>query len=299
MRKIAHNDFVDRLNIINPNVEVLGTYVAAKVKIECKCKIDNHIWLATPSSLLTGRGCPKCGKNYRKTHEEFVEQLNSINSNIEIISEYINDHTKVKCKCKIDNYIWSAIPNSLLRGKGCPKCSNHIHKTHDMFILEMKRISPDIEFLEEYSHCERKIKCRCKKKGHIWYATPANLRRGTNCPICNYSKGEKRICSFLEEKKITFEAQKIFDGLIGVGGKSLSYDFYLPDYRLLIEYQGNFHDNTISGSYKKSFNYDTQIEHDNRKYEFAKRNNIDLLEIWYQDYTNIESILRNKLNLDS
>ena len=40
-----------------------------------------------------------------------------------------------------------------------------------------------------------------------------------------------------------------------------------------------------------------QQEHDRRKREYAKQNNIDLLEIWYWDYDNIEDILSNKLNI--
>lgn len=35
--------------------------------------------------------------------------------------------------------------------------------------------------------------------------------------------------------------------------------------------------------------------HDEIKRKYAKDNKIDLLEIWYYDFDNIETILRNKL----
>lgn len=38
-----------------------------------------------------------------------------------------------------------------------------------------------------------------------------------------------------------------------------------------------------------------QQEYDMRKAEYAKMNNIELLEIWYWDYKNIKSILKEKL----
>ena len=43
--------------------------------------------------------------------------------------------------------------------------------------------------------------------------------------------------------------------------------------------------------------FERQLEHDRRKKEYAKQNNINLLEIWYYDIDNIEEILINELNL--
>jgi very-short-patch-repair endonuclease len=96
---------------------------------------------------------------------------------------------------------------------------------------------------------------------------------------------------------LKFEHQKRFDGLIGTGGKRLSYDFYVEDYNLLIEYQGEQHDHpvvfsntTLDDAHK---NFETQCEHDKRKREYARDNGFGLLEIWYYDFDNVESILSN------
>ena len=51
------------------------------------------------------------------THEEFMERFyikNENAENIEILGEYINIDTKIKCRCKIDGYKWETIPYSLL-----------------------------------------------------------------------------------------------------------------------------------------------------------------------------------------
>lgn len=42
-------------------------------------------------------------------------------------------------------------------------------------------------------------------------------------------------------------------------------------------------------------NFDKQKEHDKRKKEYARNNNIDLLEIWYWDFDNIEEILNKQI----
>ena len=116
-----------------------------------------------------------------------------------------------------------------------------------------------------------------------------------HCPFCDYaSKGEQRIIDYLDSfMKNQYVYQKSYDGLIGIGGGLLSYDFYLPQYNLLIEYQGEFHDGTASQQTLEEF--EIQKEHDQRKREYAKSHSIDLLEIWYWDFDNIEDILYNYL----
>ena len=145
------------------------------------------------------------------------------------------------------------------------------------------------------------------------HSAKPNNRTGSNtgCPECNKSKGEKE-CKrvFLSRKFIEitqieynklmdknnntyFIPQKTFEDLIGVGGGNLSYDFYLPQYNLLLEYQGEFHDGTAYQQSKKD--YLKQVEHDRRKKEYTLSNGYDFLEIWYYDFDNIEKILEQVL----
>src|SRR5699024_12522651 len=93
-RRKTNKEFVSELKAINKNIELLGKYVLSKQKIKCECKIDGHIWEAYPNHLLRGHGCPKCAGNLKKTHKEFIEELNGINENIEIMSRYKNDGAK-------------------------------------------------------------------------------------------------------------------------------------------------------------------------------------------------------------
>lgn len=228
-----------------------------------------------------------------RTHEQFMEKFYEKNSNaenIEILEEYKGSNIKIKCKCKIDKYEWYVTPHDLLEGYGCAKCNGNAKKTHKEFLNELKQTHPNIEVLEEYKGALKKIKFKCKIDKYIWETTPSSLLNNNNgCPKCNMSKGEKRIIQYFEDNNIEYIWQKLFNNLIGINNGSLSYDFYLPKYNLLIEYQGQYHDHSVPN--QTDFKFAIQQEHDKRKREYAKENNIQLLEIWYWDFNNIEEIL--------
>lgn len=115
------------------------------------------------------------------------------------------------------------------------------------------------------------------------------------CLNCTSSKGEQKIKDWLNNNKFSFISQKKFFGLVGLNGGNLSYDFYLPNNNLLIEYQGQQHEKYIKGLHNFKKDFEKQKEHDKRKREYAKFHNIDLLEIRYWDFDNIEEILQDKI----
>lgn len=138
------------------------------------------------------------------------------------------------------------------------------------------------------------VKCQ-ENRNHGSYKTTGKVFvKGCRCQICKSSKGEQRIQKYLINNKLSYIAQKEFKGLVGLGGNNLSYDFYLPQYKLLVEYQGEFHDGTAHQQSKKDF--EKQQKHDRRKKEYAKANNIKLLEIWYNCFDDIEFILDEVLS---
>lgn len=306
MKKKTHQEFVNEVSEKMPNIIVIGNYYNNKTKIEVKCKICDHIWSPRAESLLHNHGCPKCSRRYKRTNEEFVMEIKSKNPDIEILSEFKNISEKVNVRCTRCGKEWRAIPNHLLRGVGCSNCRSISsgaarRKTHDDFLKQMQIVNSSIEIISEYEYSLRHVKCRCKKCGNIWEAKPANLLNNHGCPKCNESKGEKRIREYLENHNIHFEVQKKFDDLYGVNGGMLSYDFYLPNQNLLIEFQGMQHETPVNfggHGYQCAKNrFDIQIKHDEIKRNYAESHNINFFEIWHYDFDNIEKHLDRKINL--
>ena len=295
-KKKTHEEFVSELKQKNSNIEILSTYVNSNEKILCRCKIDGYEWYVRASAILASSKCPKCSNRSHKTHNDFLEEMNIKKPNIEILGKYINNHTKILCRCKLDDNKWYAKPHNLSLGCGCPVCyRDKKRKIQETFINELLYVNKNIEVIGNYINIDTKILCKCKIDGHTWNAIPYHLLNGHGCPKCNLSKGEKRIERYLINHNIEFFPQKTFDGLLGIGNGSLSYDFYIPIYNTLIEYQGEQHGKPIDfkgkGKINSLKNFKTQQEHDKRKREYAKHNNINLLEIWYYDFDNIEKIL--------
>ena len=293
----TQDNFNDEMALVHPEIEVIGDYVGAQKHIECRCIIHNEIFSMTPTHLLAGKtGCRKCASEktsskLRKSEDVFIEQLHSINPNIIVVDGYTTTHNRVHVKCKDCGYEWDPIAGSLLSGTGCPHCVGR-HKTTDEFINEISSLNNTIEIIGEYINSSTKIKCRCKICDYEWYAIPGNLKY-SRCPHCNLSRGEKRILEYLKQNNINYTPQKKFPDLVGIKGGYLSYDYYLDDYNILIEYQGEFHDGTAHQQTREE--YEIQVEHDKRKREYAKHNGFKMIEIWYWDYDNIYKILEREI----
>ena len=204
-KRKTHEEFVNEMKEVNPNIDILGEYVNSKEKILCKCKIDNNEWCATPTNLLRGRGCPVCGrklvnKNRKKSHDDFVNEMSNKNPNIDILGRYVNAKTKILCKCKIDGYEWETSPSHLSAGRGCPKCGRNVRtRTTEQFIDEMKIVNPNLQILGEFTKADNKILTKCLVCEHEWTPKAIQLLDGHGCPICAKISRRRTHESFIEE----------------------------------------------------------------------------------------------------
>jgi hypothetical protein len=284
--------------LMNNNHEILSEYKENhdKVLIDFKCGHQPN-WIK-PSNYKNGRGCPECGiinraeKRSKQTKEEFPLLVEG-NGHKWVKGDYVNARVKVCIDFNCGHVPHWITPDNYKRGYGCPKCAGTCQDQARDNLTNLANYNGHL-ILSEYVKDSDKILINYKCGHEPHWVIVNNYKKGSGCPVCSETKGEKRIRKWLEEKNIKFIPQKEYDGLVGTGGGNLSYDFYLPNKSILIEYQGEFHDGS-SGDYSK-INLQYQKEHDERKKEYAKLNNINLLEIWYWDFENIEEILINKLN---
>ena len=106
------------------------------------------------------------------------------------------------------------------------------------------------------------------------------------------SSGEKFIKDYLESKKCLFESQKSFNNCINPKTNAkLRFDFYLPEYNICIEYDGEQHFNKID-FFGGEEGLKSLKERDQIKNLFCKENDIKLIRFNYlSDYSSILEIL--------
>lgn len=216
------------------------------------------------------------------------------------LERYINANTPILHRHKKCGHDTKMTPKRVLSGSGCVLCkglkiSQTSKKTHEQFIKELFKINSNIEISSSYNGHLQNIDCKCKICGHIWSTRAGHLLESHGCPSCNESIGERNIRIFLDSKNIKFITPYKFDDLMGMKGGFLSYDFYLPDFNLLIEFQGEQHEHQID-FFGGENQFKIQQEHDKRKRDYAKIHNINLLEIWYYDINNVKNIIERCLN---
>ncbi len=258
------------------NVDLpIEDYKTKKIKIKFKCK-KGHIYKQLPGSHLRGDGCKYCSNNRKKTQEQYYNECKDKGYDLPI-EDYINDRTKIKHKCS-KGHVYFQTPSSHLQGQGCTICKGSMKKTSEEYLKECKDKGLDLP-IEGYKNNKTKIKHKCSK-GHIYYQTPdMHIGRGLNgCPVCNESHGERYIRNYLDTHNIKYIPQKKFKNL--KDKTYLSYDFYVPEYNTLIEYQGMQHyiQNEYFGGKKQ---FEKQQYHDNLKRQYAKDNGYKLLELKY------------------
>ena len=123
--KITHEQFVAKLQVLQPDIIPLTKYINCKTKITVRCNVCNHIWSTQPYHLTakSGRtGCPKCSRKVRKSHDDFVEEIARLSPSIKIIGTYMNTNNPILVQCRKCNNMWYSYPGNLLKGSGCKKC---------------------------------------------------------------------------------------------------------------------------------------------------------------------------------
>lgn len=216
-----------------------------------------------------------------------------------------NQDEYVPIVCHKCGYIWDINIHSLVRllnGNDkrlndqnhielCPQCrkNSHLFKkiclsknglTNDEFLSKVKSMTQnEFSFLDPYQGAYVKLRVKHNKCGFVFKVCPHDFYKGSGCPKCNSSKGERFIRSYLVNNHIKFEQEKEFKGLKDI--LPLRFDFYLPDYNTVIEYDGIQHyipQEWMGGEQK----FEKQKYHDGLKNTYCNKHRIKLVRISYR-----------------
>lgn len=139
------NKIKEKYDIIN--TEVIGTHTYYKVR----CKKCGHIRKTLLGNLNKNLNCGCYTKVFRKrTPKEFINECNLYyNNELELVSEYKDQTTKVLLKHLPCGMIWSVRPSDIIHGRShCPKCRTQesLGAKKVRTILEKE----NIKFIQEY-----------------------------------------------------------------------------------------------------------------------------------------------------
>lgn len=295
MKKLTQEEFIQRSKAVHGDVYIcLDSYININTNLRFVCT-KHGIFLQTPKNHLLGFGCKHCsGKN--KKNLDYLHSLAKSKNGICLSSEYVNSSTKYKWQCK-NNHVWEAAGTTITRGFWCQKCNLEIRadlarKINGIEELQKLAQKNDGKCLSlKYENIDAKYKWECKK-GHKWKTSFYTIYKGSWCPRCRESRGERLISQYLDRKNIRYIREHKFVDCISI--RPLPFDFYIPVLTMCIEFDGEQHFDTPRKRWKK-FKLAEVIKRDNIKTEYCKNNNINLLRIPYTEIENIDTILSKEV----
>ena len=230
--------------------------------------------------------------NKRLDFEEVKRYIESFGYKL-LDDKYENAHVKLNIQCDKGHIYKASFGKFKYTHRRCPICNNPS--------LKFEVVKDYIESFghkllsEEYVNSYTKLKIECEK-GHVYEMTWDNFKQGSRCGMCTSSKGEKEIEKILNKYDIKFTSEYRFDDCVFYN--CLPFDFYLNDYNVCIEYDGQEHHEIVKfwGGLDKFI--DRKIR-DTVKTIYCQNNNIKLIRIPYWDFNNIEEILKKELILNN
>ena len=215
------------------------------------------------------------------------------------IIKYVNSKTKLIITCPIHGD-FEQLAEAHLKGQGCPKCKIEsnitkqtlsygevIDRCIDIYDNKYKYIYSK----DSYVNTKSELEVLCPEHGIFKIPAYKHLH-GTGCLQCQESFGETKVRTILEQLNCKYIYQAHFNFL-----DKLSYDFFLPDLNIAIEYQGRQHYEPVE-IFGGEVTFLKQQERDSRKRELSSENNIKLVEIRYNyedtDLKDLENLILNE-----
>ena len=121
-RQRTPEEFAALMAQMHPSITCLSPYTRARDRVDCVCGACGYEWSPQAASLISGKGCPSCAGNAKKTNEQFLLDLKQANPDVIPLERYIHSTAPIRVQCAKCGHVWSATPNNLLRLHRCPSC---------------------------------------------------------------------------------------------------------------------------------------------------------------------------------
>lgn len=183
----------------------LVDYKNKKTKVTIICK-QHGLFNQTPSSHLSGSGCPHCSQNIKISTDDFIKKAMLIHKDKYDYSKVLYDgaHSKIIIICIYHNMEFNQYANDHLKGKGCKKCADDMRrKSHETFLNEANKIhGGKYTYEDTYINRRTKMNIICEKHGFFTKTSYEHISRKAGCPKCamsGFSKQQIEWLTFLEK----------------------------------------------------------------------------------------------------
>lgn len=183
-RRHTHEQAVEKLHYLNPDISFYDTYVHSHYKVRFICK-NQHIWLSKPNDIFNNHGCPICYGNKKYTVEEFSQLLANKDTGFKLVGDYFGMNKKTSFVCA-NNHVSLKTPNDVMNGKKCQKCYEQTFWSKEKINDILQNTGRKIQLVGKYNNYITKTKFQCDL-GHVWEASVSNILRKKNptgCPSC-------------------------------------------------------------------------------------------------------------------
>ena len=270
----------------------------SQIRVECKLHGEHKI---SADAIRHGSACIYC--NGRLYPKDWIKNAKAVHGD-----KYVYDESKppriksdrIRYKCPIHGWQETRYDCHVDLKCGCPVCAGYPNKlsTEQRKANWVKRCKKKYNDRFDYSQFvyvnnDTKGLVTCKEHHYSYMIDPwMHLRGAGGCPFCTGSEGEVHIRTWLENHHINFVPQySIPNENLFCKRQSLRVDFYLPDFRMFIEMNGEQHYKNIAYFHQNSWTFEDQQIRDESLRQYSKSHNVRLLVIKYDEIKKIPKIL--------
>lgn len=307
-KKLTTQDVINKFKSIHGSTYdySLVDYQGDSKKVKIICKTHGIFEQQPGAHGRQKQRCPKCsaiiiGKTQQIGNIEFIKRIEQVFGKDTFDYSKLNyegAHKDVTLICKKCGNVETKDPKSFYLGYGCLKCRvkqrNPKQITKKEFLERAIKIHGEkYDYSKiEYNSINDEVEIICSKHGSFYQKPAIHMYAKSNCPECKITKGEESISQYLNNRNIKY----IFQHKIRINNSYHYYDFYLPEYNIMIEFNGMQHYKPIKffGG-QEAFKY-LQIR-DKIKKQYCLENQIKFIIINYKELDQIKIILDKTLNV--
>lgn len=126
---------------------LLGEYNTSHDKILFRHNVCGKEFEMVPNHMLGGTGCPHCFGKFRKTTEQYKDEVEALyGDEYTVLGEYVNSDTYILMKHNSCGYEWEVKPGNFINGgTQCPRCARR-GKSRGEALIEDYLIEHNIDY---------------------------------------------------------------------------------------------------------------------------------------------------------